>query len=706
MKKVSLLVLSFFITSNLWAANAITCVYTTDVLSMGGNPTYDDYLYLDSKNRELRQEGKQGAAYICGKNYCQPGALVYSEKAVVGNANANANAIYECINTSTSGRTSYQWQTHIIQTTCSIKNDSDAQFDNSIKLYKVGKNYCKKVIKETNINDVIISAGNNYVEITGKFADNLTEIFRIFKDGTVQIYDKTGNLINKTIQTLTDGTVKIVGITGKTAIGFIEITKDGIVNVYDISGRVIEVLSDNVTKGYVATLGLFKTLAQETGQTVRAISSDVKDVTVSAIGGGVKITTKLVDGATETFEITKDGLVKLYDSSAKLVSSSLETMKDGTVKVTSTLVGGATRTFEIAKDGTVKVIQSSGDVIKKLSGDGAKVLTSIVDGWNTAIKTSGGVIETIVKNGASVLNTGINTIGNIATTVMNNTTDFAKHFTTEIISGVQALQINKNRLAKLEKDIANCTTQEEVAELIEQALREAELSEAQCMQVQNIVNNYAQRTQVQLNVISGRINSLAQELAELKRFTLETANKIEKLGGQYQNLAALVRTKVNARQVITLITEHTQKFSDGQTAQLYEILAEYTSKLSDGQKAEVLDLISVYVDPKFTDVNTKISMEAKARAANDKVISAMSVLNSFAAAADVSVWKTADGKFNAVRLASDATAGVVLGTAGGLISNSIIKKNQIKKGFESIVCTVGGQTVADYGDEFTVGIQN
>ena len=376
------------------------------------------------------------------------------------------------------------------------------------------------------------------------------------------------------------------------------------------------------------------------------------------------------------------------------------------MKVTSTLVGGATRTFEIAKDGTVKVIQSSGDVIKKLSGDSAKVLTSIVDGWNTAIKTSGGVIETIVKNGASVLNTGINTIGNIATTVMNNTTDFAKHFTTEIISGVQALQINKNRLAKLEKDIANCTTQEEVAELIEQALREAELSEAQCMQVQNIVNNYAQRTQVQLNVISGRINSLAQELAELKRLTLETANKIEKLGGQYQNLAALVRTKVNAKQVITLITEHTQKFSDGQTAQLYEILAEYTSKLSDGQKAEVLDLISVYVDPKITDVNTKISMEAKARAANDKVISAMSVLNSFAAGADVSVWKTADGKFNAVRLASDATAGVVLGTAGGLISNSIIKKNQIKKGFESIVCTVGGQTVADYGDEFTVGIQN
>jgi hypothetical protein len=32
-----------------------------------------------------------------------------------------------------------------------------------------------------------------------------------------------------------------------------------------------------------------------------------------------------------------------------------------------------------------------------------------------------------------------------------------------------------------------------------------------------------------------------------------------------------------------------------------------------------------------------------------------------------------------------------------------VKKNQVKKGFENIRCVIGGQIVADYGDEFMVG---
>lgn len=71
----------------------------------------------------------------------------------------------------------------------------------------------------------------------------------------------------------------------------------------------------------------------------------------------------------------------------------------------------------------------------------------------------------------------------------------------------------------------------------------------------------------------------------------------------------------------------------------------------------------------------------------------------------VSVWKNREGKFNTSRLASDSIAGVVLGTAGGLITSHVIKKNQIKGGFEDINCTIGGQVVAGYGDEFNVGIQ-
>ena len=69
-----------------------------------------------------------------------------------------------------------------------------------------------------------------------------------------------------------------------------------------------------------------------------------------------------------------------------------------------------------------------------------------------------------------------------------------------------------------------------------------------------------------------------------------------------------------------------------------------------------------------------------------------------------SAWRTKDGDFNKARLISDATASVVLGTVGGVVSSKIIKKKQIEKGFDVLHCTVGGQTVADWGDEFTIGL--
>jgi hypothetical protein len=70
-----------------------------------------------------------------------------------------------------------------------------------------------------------------------------------------------------------------------------------------------------------------------------------------------------------------------------------------------------------------------------------------------------------------------------------------------------------------------------------------------------------------------------------------------------------------------------------------------------------------------------------------------------------SVWKNADGKFNTSRLTSDSVAGVVLGAAGGLITHSVVKKNQIKKGMEDIACFVSDLKVADFGDEFTIGLK-
>lgn len=68
------------------------------------------------------------------------------------------------------------------------------------------------------------------------------------------------------------------------------------------------------------------------------------------------------------------------------------------------------------------------------------------------------------------------------------------------------------------------------------------------------------------------------------------------------------------------------------------------------------------------------------------------------------VWKDENGEFNTSRLVSDSVAGVVLGTVGGIITSNVIKKNQIEDGLQDLICTIGGQDVARYGDEFEVSV--
>ena len=104
---------------------------------------------------------------------------------------------------------------------------------------------------------------------------------------------------------------------------------------------------------------------------------------------------------------------------------------------------------------------------------------------------------------------------------------------------------------------------------------------------------------------------------------------------------------------------------------------------------------------------TKDNSGAGASSSSNEVQQAKQKLESFfgsVASGKRDVWKDADGNFNTKRLASDLTAGVVLGTVGGVVSGVVIKKKQIEKGFEALHCTVGGQTVADWGDTFTVGL--
>lgn len=112
----------------------------------------------------------------------------------------------------------------------------------------------------------------------------------------------------------------------------------------------------------------------------------------------------------------------------------------------------------------------------------------------------------------------------------------------------------------------------------------------------------------------------------------------------------------------------------------------------------------------FSFANTKISFNGSSKE-NENVTAARNRISDVAAKikglsddTGRSVWKNKDGGFNTNRLISDSVAGVVLGTAGGLITSHIVKKNQIKGGLQGVHCSIGGQVVADHGDDFIVGI--
>ncbi len=71
-----------------------------------------------------------------------------------------------------------------------------------------------------------------------------------------------------------------------------------------------------------------------------------------------------------------------------------------------------------------------------------------------------------------------------------------------------------------------------------------------------------------------------------------------------------------------------------------------------------------------------------------------------------SAWKNAEGEFNTARLASDSIAGAAVGAVGGLLINKHVKKNQVEDGFEALGCSVRGEIVAGWGEEFSVGVKN
>lgn len=116
-------------------------------------------------------------------------------------------------------------------------------------------------------------------------------------------------------------------------------------------------------------------------------------------------------------------------------------------------------------------------------------------------------------------------------------------------------------------------------------------------------------------------------------------------------------------------------------------------------------LQTLVADASSTVQQTVVTDTVDINVLSEQITTASATLQSITDGLRVNKWRNEEGKFNTSRLLSDSIAGVVLGTAGGLITSSVVKKSQLSDGFEDMQCTIGGQVVAGWGDQFRVGIQ-
>ena len=135
-------------------------------------------------------------------------------------------------------------------------------------------------------------------------------------------------------------------------------------------------------------------------------------------------------------------------------------------------------------------------------------------------------------------------------------------------------------------------------------------------------------------------------------------------------------------------------------SEIVSLIDELIEKCEEGIKENEYSSLYAEITVSITNIQN-----AGLSSSRTNILNAISKLDKLSSGFKTSAWKDEEGKFNTSRLLSDSVAGVVLGTAGGLITSSVVKKNQVENGFEDIQCTVGGQVVAGWGDQFQVGIQ-
>lgn len=170
----------------------------------------------------------------------------------------------------------------------------------------------------------------------------------------------------------------------------------------------------------------------------------------------------------------------------------------------------------------------------------------------------------------------------------------------------------------------------------------------------------------------------------------------------------IVKPQCNCSGNITIISNATAACGNNNSA-VSEAIAKINTECNRGENcdANVFEWnINIIQNATATCTAQQNAQEQQTQSDTLKrITNAVSTIDKYVDGLDVSVWKNANGEFNTARLASDSIAGVVLGTAGGIITSNVVKKNQLKSGFEDIVCTINGHDVGSYGDEIIVGVQ-
>ena len=714
------------------------------MLTSQTGPGHDEYLYKNTREREKRYNNKKGDAFICGyvNEYdgCPVDEKLRLKNAAVGDAYPSNDAVFIC----SGGGDNYYWKTIIVESECTFSQPVEKTYDNELRLYKVGDRYCEKVSDfQTTI---FLSEANNFLDeldrqlrpqninldinLSGYTANSRISGDDLFKKIKVEIEnqefsqaekdfiinaindsaDKTNVNIDELESKLADLQWKLTQTQAQLVLTQL-IAKANQTNIADLKSQLESLrtqVNDNMTQEQVMELVVEKLGTRQFNsgeiQTIQTMLSDV----VAGLGFTDQrlqsqidnLTSRVTDLETDMGQ-TKTELVKLKGYFAEL--KSLTGAQTQQIQQLLTELDNVTTTQEF-KDKVQEIIKASyvadefktavadviknNDELKNMQIDLSMVKDTLYE-HGEMINENKIKLETAKRNLEKADKELAKKYDNLYTQLMIYSANLGmgiqnlkwkdEKIDDALIKAQADLDDLCSRLSELDADKLD---ESAVQDLITSAIEEmqSELSSVDdelCADLNdqlNSINDIISR----LDAVESKVNQMLADISAIQGLNSEQAVAIEQLKDSINNYST-------PEDVYTWIMDNYNIFSNDQLEKIREISEQY-------------------IDAKLSSFNARINTMEQQHESERKILSAMSILNAFDASSKESVWRNKDGKFNTARLASDATAGVILGTAGGLISNKLIKKNQVKKGFENIGCYVGGQQIAEYGDEFTVGM--